>query len=135
MSRLDDAVQQMSGFNRLLGGHLVDWAPDLARTELTLRPELMNSQGIVHGGVYCSFLDFTCGMAGLYFDEGETRKTCVTLSLTTNFVSAVAEGVLHGSGRRTGGGRSIFYAQAELRDDAGNLAATAMGTFKYNHPR
>lgn len=135
MSRLNNVAQQMTGFNHLLGGRLVEWGPDIARTRLELRDELLNSQQIVHGGVYCAFLDFTCGMAGLYYPEGETRKTCVTLSLTTNFVGAVKGGALHGIGRRIGGGRSIFYAEAELRDDNGNLAATAMGTFKYNHPR
>lgn len=135
MSHLENIAQQMTGFNHLLGGRLVEWAPDLARTRLELRPELLNSQQIVHGGVYCAFLDFTCGMAGLFSPEGEARKTCVTLSLTTNFVSAVRSGALHGTGRRIGGGRSIFYAQAELHDDNGTLAATAMGTFKYNRPR
>lgn len=135
MSRLDNVMQQMTGFNHLLGGRLVDWSADLARTELTLRPELMNSQGIVHGGVYCAFLDFTCGMAGLYVPQDAPRKTCVTLSLTTNFVGAMRDGTLYGTGRRIGGGRSIFYAEAQLHDDSGALAATAMGTFKYNTPR
>ncbi|MDF1802052.1 PaaI family thioesterase [Thalassovita sp.] len=135
MSRLDHVTQQMTGFNHLVGGRLTDWGPDMAHTRLELRPELLNSQEIVHGGVYCTFLDFTCGMAGLYYPEGEARKACVTLSLTTNFISSTSAGALHGIGKRIGGGRKIFYTEAEIRDDAGTLLATAMGTFKYSQPR
>lgn len=135
MSRLDTVTQQTKGFNALLGGHLVDWGPDLSRTRLELRPELLNSQDIVHGGVYCAFLDFTCGMSGLYYPEGGTQLFCVTLSLTNNFIGAIRGGTLHGTGRRVGGGRNIFYAEGQIHDDDGNLAATAMGTFKYTTPR
>jgi len=135
MSRLEHIAQRMTGFNHLLGAELTGWEPDMAQTRLELRPELLNSQEIVHGGVYCTFLDFTCGMAGIYYAEDEPRKACVTLSLTTNFVSSTSTGALIGIGRRIGGGRKIFYAEAEIRDEAGTLLATAMGTFKYSQPR
>lgn len=135
MSRLDEITQVMSGFNREMGFRLVDWSAECARTEVAIQPQHLNSQGIVHGGLYCAFLDFNCGIAGNYHDEDEPAKSCITLSLTTNFVSSARGGKLLGIGRKIGGGRKIFYAEAEIRDEAGTPLATAMGTFKYSHQR
>ncbi len=133
MHDLTRLPQLATGFNQHLGFELLDWSPALARTRVTLRPEMLNSQGIVHGGLYCTFLDFNCGLAGIHHEPDEAPKSCITLSLTTNFVAPARTGTLHGTGRVIGGGRKIFYAEAQIHDDDGALLATATGTFKYSH--
>jgi acyl-coenzyme A thioesterase PaaI-like protein len=55
----------------------------------------------------------------------------MTLSLTTNFIASVKAGRLYTEGRRTGGGKSVFFAEGEVRDAEDRLIATATGTFKY----
>lgn len=35
------------------------WTPELTRTRLPYRPELLNSRGDVHGGALMAALDFT----------------------------------------------------------------------------
>lgn len=48
---------------------------------------------------------------------------------------ADAPGALVAHGQATGGGRSICFCTAELRDGAGGLVAHAMGTLRYlDHP-
>ena len=135
MNRFESVTQTMTGFNRMMDFRLVGWEPDLSKTFTAITPDMLNSQGIVHGGVYCAFLDFTCGMAGVYHAEGEEPRTCMTLSLTTNFVASTGTGALHGTGRRIGGGRSIFYVESEIRDDDNRLLATSLGTFKYTRTK
>lgn len=128
-------VQMQKGFNRKLGIELVDWTEAGALGRLTLAPDLLNSNGIAHGGLYCTLLDFACGIAGCYAPPDAPPKACVTLSLTTNFIASASVGTLHVRARRTGGGRKVFFAEAEITDDHGARMATATGTFRYITPR
>ncbi len=131
MNKVTPEMQPIVGFNKLLGSQLVDWGPDFAKARLEITDKLLNVQGILHGGVYCAFLDFACGMSGTFNGHGNNRKLCVTLNLSTNFISSVSGGVIHAEARRVGGGRSIYFSEAAIHDDAGQLLATATGTFKY----
>lgn len=125
-------AQTASGFNPHMGFELVDWTPGYARTRVTIADMHLNSQGIVHGGVYCSLLDFASGVCGVHPDEKGAAETCMTLSLTTNFVAGVAGGTLYCTARKVGGGYSIFFVEATIEDAEGRTLATSMGTFKYN---
>lgn len=59
-------VQVSAGFNNLLGINLLESGPDGALGQLALRPEHLNCNDIAHGGIYCTLLDFGCGIAGRY---------------------------------------------------------------------
>ena len=77
-------------------------------------------------------IDTAAGYAGCYCAEPGRVRRAVTLSLTTSFIAAAMEGaILTAKARRTGGGRSIYFARCELVDDAGRLIATGEGSFKY----
>lgn len=128
-------VQVSTGFNKMLGITLLEWGPEGMMGQLRMTPDMLNSSGIAHGGIYCTLLDFGCGVAGCYAPEGAPPKFCVTLSLTTNFLASAAGGVLTVRARRSGGGRKVFFAEAEIRDETGALMATATGTFRYISPR
>ena len=133
MTDLPELPAQLgTGFNAAQGFTLVEWSPGHARTRVRLRPDHMNSQGMVHGGFYCAFMDFSCGILGVHPDDNPPAPSCMTLSLTTNFLAAAKDGTLHCTARRTGGGYTIYYAEAQITDDAGRPLATAIGTFKYN---
>ena len=43
-------------------------------------------------------------------------------------------GRLTATGRATGGGRSVCFCEAEIRNEAGQVTAKAMGTFRYRTP-
>lgn len=45
--------------------------------------------------------------------------------------TGTAQGGLRASAHVTGGGRSVCFCEAELRDDQGQTVARAMGTFRY----
>jgi uncharacterized protein (TIGR00369 family) len=120
-----------SGLRTLLGIGLTKWSPDRALVEMEIAPHHLNRSGLLHGGILATLLDTALGYAGCFMAEpGEVRRT-LTLSLTTNFIASVKAGRLRTEGRRTGGGKTIFFAEGEVRDADSRLIATATGTFKY----
>lgn len=115
----------------LLGFRMTGWAPDWAQFELPIGPHLSNRYGIPHGGVYTTLLDTVMGHAGCYTGDSARRQLAMTLSLTTQFLARPAGTRLIGEGRRTGGGRSTYFAEGTLRDDTGITVATGTAVFRY----
>lgn len=117
-------------FNAHIGCRLVDWGHGKARIELDVEPKHLNSQGIGHGGLLLSLLDSACGACGSLEPPPAPRSMSVTLSLSANFVQAMRGNKLIAEGTVTGGGRKIYFADATVRDETGQLIATASGAFK-----
>lgn len=118
-------------FARLLGMELVDWTAEHAVIRQPIRPEITNRQGIPHGGLYASLLDTAMGYAGCFTGDADDRRFAVTLTLTTSFLARPQGEVLLCKGWRTGGGKSTFFAEARVEDEAGTLVATGSGAFRY----
>ena len=133
--RLADERANPSAFQEHMGYELLAWTPDHAVLGYSIQPEHMNRTGRLHGGVVATLLDTTMGYSGVHPDGSSGARSCVTLSLTVNFVGAVSEGRLTIEARRTGGGKTIFFAEGNVRDAAGNLIATATGSFRYITPK
>lgn len=96
---------------------------------LEVGPQHLNRLGLLHGGFVSMLLDNGCGVA-LRLALGDMEADVVTVSLTVNFIASVSEGRVTATGRITGGGRSLKFAEAELRGADGRLLATASATFK-----
>ena len=126
-----DLIEDSYPMQRLIGFHMVDWSEGYARFELPLRAELMNRYGIPHGGLYAVLLDTVLGYAGSFTGDAVRKQMVMTLSLTTNFLSRPSGRVLFGEGRRTGGGKSTYFAEGTVTDETGVLVATGSGTFRY----
>ncbi len=121
-----------AAYGALIGYRLVAWREDYAEIEIDLGPQHLNGHGIPHGGLIMTLLDSACGYAGVYCPVPGNVRHAVTLSLTTQFVGqARGFGRLTATGRKTGGGRSIYFTTGEVRDADGRLIAQASGTFRY----
>ena len=132
MSDLDPRlVEPPYPFQDLMGFRMAGWRDGWARFELPLRPELGNRYGIPHGGVYAVLLDTVMGFSGCWTGDPDRPQLAMTLSLTTNFLGRPEGDLMIGEGRRTGGGRSTFFAEGTIRDGAGNLVTTGTGVFRY----
>jgi len=129
--------EKKSEFQKLLGFELTEWAPDHAVIELPLARHLLNRQDIPHGGVHATLLDTAMGYAGCYTGDAQNPALALTLSLTASYVSVPGPEAtrLIATGQRTGGGKSSFFARAELRDDTGKLIAEGTGVFRARQPR
>lgn len=133
MSDLDRLLQgePPSGLQRLLGYRLIGWETDFARLELPLEPKVLNRQGLPHGGIHATLLDTAMGFAGCHTGDPERRQMALTLSLTVNYLGQAGGDRLIAEARRTGGGRSTFFAEGTVHDDMGTLVATGSGVFRY----
>ena len=118
-------------FQSLLGFRMTDWSEDYARFELPVTEALGNRYGIPHGGVYATLLDTVMGFAACYTGDPENRWLAMTLSLNVNYLAQPAGSLLIAEGRRTGGGRKSFFADALITDDTGIKVAAGTGVFRY----
>jgi uncharacterized protein (TIGR00369 family) len=97
--------------------------------ELDLEPRHLNRQGTLQGGVSATLLDAACGYAALRQEDG-TLWNAVTLMLTISYLERISAGRVRAIGEVTHAGRSIYFSSARLVSEAGELVATAQGTFK-----
>ncbi|MGD1877532.1 MAG: PaaI family thioesterase [Kiloniellaceae bacterium] len=127
-----DPLRAHGGFADLVGYTLVTWQEDIAEVALTVEDRHLNRSGVMHGGVLTTLIDTACGYCGCYAPKGETPKRAFTLSLTCNFVGTGRLGRrMTARARRSGGGKSLFFADCEVLDDDGRVIGTGQGTFKY----
>ena len=124
-------LEAPSALQTHLGYHLTEWSEGFARVELPLTPVLMNRQGLPHGGMHATLLDTAMGFAGCYTGDPERAQMALTLSLTVNYLGQARGDVLIAEARRTGGGKSTYFAEGEVRDETGALIATGSGVFRY----
>lgn len=97
-----------------------------SRVELDACSRLHSLYGMLHGGVPATIIDSACGIAvGSMLGPGEV---CVTVDLRVNYISNLREGVILAEGRVLHKGGRTGVAQAEVRDEVGNLIAVGMST-------
>ncbi len=128
----DDPIRYHGGFADLLGYELTAWGPDTAELTLKIATKHLNRSGVVHGGVVTTLIDTACSYSGCFCSVAGNVRRSFSLSLTTQFIGLAREGaVLTARARRIGGGRTIFFADCELRDQDGTLIGKGEGSFKY----
>ena len=129
---LDPAlIEDPYEYQKLLGFEIKAGSNDYARFELPITEKLGNRYGIPHGGVYATLLDTVMGFAACYTGDPDERRLAMTLSLNVNYLAQPAGTVLIAEGRKTGGGRKSFFAEAWITDDTGVKVATGTGVFRY----
>lgn len=98
-----------------------------SRISLELRPELMNSFEVSHGGVIMTMLDVAMAVAARTTHEHVGGIMTVDMSLS--FIRS-AKGRIVAEGRLLRGGNSLHFCEGEAFDESGELVAKSLGTFK-----
>lgn len=114
-----------------LGLELLEKVNGTMRLRFAPRPEHLNSWNGIHGGVLMSLLDVAFSSAARSLDVSCIGAT--TVELKANFLAAATDAVL-GEGRAQRAGRSLIFAEGELRSADGTLVAKGTGTFKLVYP-
>lgn len=114
-------------FASLLGVQLTEHGGGHAVLEVELRPELLNSVGVAHGGVTMTLLDIAMSIAARTRDPKGVMA--FTIEMKTSFLSP-AKGKLIVQGNCLQLGRSVAFCEGEAHDPQGALVARASGTFK-----
>jgi uncharacterized protein (TIGR00369 family) len=120
-------ILQQQAFSRLLGAELTRLERDCTELQLALRPELLQQNGFVHGGVLCYLADNALTYAG-----GLALGTrVVTAEFKINYVRpalgslVVARAAVVHAGKRQAVCRCDVFVDA---DGGERLVATALGT-------
>ena len=119
-------------FVQMLGIELLRFEAGEAEMSLTLRPELLNSWEVAHGGVTMTLLDVVMAHAARapYEPGGESRPGVVTVEMKTTFMRP-GTGRLHGRGTLLHRTASMAFCEGSVFDAEGKLVAHATGTFKF----
>lgn len=125
-ARIEEALRRVP-FARLLGIEPGTIERGAATLHLTVRDELRQVRGLLHGGVTASLIDTAAAFAIIpLLREGESTAT---VDLTVHYLRPLTAGRLTATARVLRAGRRLVTVSAELTDEAGNLAATALTTY------
>lgn len=128
---MSDTLNTINPFLTQMGIQLLKWSDGSAEFEMPIQPWHMNRQGALQGGVVSTLVDAACGYAGFYSPPGAPEVHGVTITLNVNFVASTNHGKLIAKARKIGGGRKIFFSEAEVYTEEGVLIASGQGSFKY----
>ena len=99
---------------------------------LDVRPELLNPNGVVHGGALFSMADTVMGAA--LYTTLEPGESCATIEIKIHFLQPVIKGKIRCRTRLVQRGRRIAVLESHI--SVGRLqVAQALGTFAIFAPR
>lgn len=116
-------------FLKLLGAELLEWGPGSCMWKLDVRPEYLNTQDALHGGVVATLLDIACAYSCFCPSSGQLKHRASTISLTTQYLFPIKEKSVLARGWHIGGGSRIQFAEAELLEND-TVVAKASGNFR-----
>ena len=117
----------LPGFARLMGVELTLTELDRIIGSLTVREELTNGGGIIHGGALMAFAD-TLGAIGTMVNLPDGADT-TTIESKTNFIAAGPTGtILTGEATPIHRGRTTMIWQTRITREDGRLVAMVTQT-------
>ena len=119
--------EQVKHFDELIGTEWLSDDPDEARVRISLRDELRQPFGLMHGGVMLTLVESVCSWATAraVYDDG---MGAMAQSINVSFMRPVTEGGVEVSAKARHRGRTSWVWQAEVVDDAGKVCALAQMT-------
>jgi acyl-CoA thioesterase len=114
-------------FSRLLGIELVEVTSGSATLSLEVRDDLKQNHGVVHGGAIASLIDSAMAYAIIPLLTAKEKVT--TVDLTISYLRPLTRGRATAKATVVRAGRRLFVVTAEVLDDGGKLAATALSTY------
>jgi uncharacterized protein (TIGR00369 family) len=124
--RIQKAVKSVP-YAKLLGFELDEVSPGAATLGLKIRKDLMQNNGVVHGGAIASLIDTATAFAIIPLLTPEEKVT--TVDLTISYLRPITKGRVTAVAKVVRAGRRLFVVSAEVKDADGTLAATALSTY------
>jgi len=123
----EDPRELLSHFDALIGTEWLDDDPAHARVRVTMRDELRQPVGLLHGGVMSSLVESVCSRATALVVMGE-GMIAMGQSISVSFIRPITEGhaEVHAHARHRG--RTTWVWDAEVKDAEERLCALAQMT-------
>ena len=115
------------GFDGLYGLELLELTDELVRGRVTVRDELKQPAGLVHGGVHAAIAESLAsfGTAVAVIPQG---KLAMGLSNQTSFLRPITQGVIDAKATRRHRGRTTWVWEVEIFDDQARLCVLSRVT-------
>ena len=128
MSLAAEIQDRLKGiFPELLGIRLTEVTPERVLAELTVRPEICTTGGVMHGGAFMAFAD-TLGAVGTVANLPPGART-TTIESKTNFIGAAPVGArVIGESTPVHRGRTTMVWQTRISAESGKLLALVTQT-------
>jgi uncharacterized protein (TIGR00369 family) len=122
------------GFDALYGLVITEVSDELMRGEVTVREELKQLAGLVHGGVYASIAESlaSLGTALAVMADG---KIASGLSNQTSFLRPITGGRIQAVAIRKHRGRTTWVWEVEITDDEDRLCVLTRMTIAVRDAR
>ncbi|MGQ9722480.1 MAG: PaaI family thioesterase [Candidatus Jordarchaeum sp.] len=115
-----------SPFYKLIGMEVVDIKESYSRLRIPFKKELLQIQGVAHGGVVASIADAAVAIA--LFSLVDLNDILSTIELKVNYLAPVKSGEIIAEGRIVHKGSRIALGDAEVRNE-GKLVGKALVTY------
>jgi 1,4-dihydroxy-2-naphthoyl-CoA hydrolase len=124
---------QVTGFDALYGLEILSLGDDEATARVTVRDEVKQPAGLVHGGVFASMAEALTSFATwkVVSQEGMSAQG---LSNQTSFLRPILQGTIHATARRRHRGRTTWVWEVDITDDEGRLCALVRMTVAVRQP-
>ena len=110
------------GFDGLYGLRVTSAEDGRVCGEITVRDELKQPAGLVHGGVYAAMAESLASLGtGVAVMAG--GRVAMGLSNLTSFMRPITSGTIHGEALAQHRGRTTWVWEVRMTDDAGRLCA------------
>jgi len=110
------------GFDRLYGLELLAYSDEAVRAQVTVRDELKQPMGLVHGGVYAAIAESIASFATFAAVSGD-GNVATGLANATSFLRPITTGVIHALAERKHRGRRTWVWDVSFTDDGERLCA------------
>ena len=115
-----------SPFYRLLGMEVVDIKENYSRLRIPFKKELLQIQGVAHGGVVASIADAAVAIA--LFSLVDLNDILSTIELKVNYLAPIKSGEIIAEGRIIHKGSRIAVGEADVWNE-GRLVGKALSTY------
>ena len=112
----------LTGFDALYGLEIDRLTEAEVTARVSVRDELRQPAGLIHGGVLASIAESTTTLATARAVEPD-GKAAQGISNQTSFLRPIVGDTIHAVARRRHRGRTTWVWEVELSDDAGRLCA------------
>jgi uncharacterized protein (TIGR00369 family) len=112
------------------GVRLVEIGKGHARGKIDIRPELLNPNKILHGGVLGMLADTVAIFGCVYLYE---VASVTTVSMTISYFKSVTSGSVTATAKMLSQGKSISHWQVDITDDDGHLLAAGFVSYSIKH--
>lgn len=126
LERIQKALDDLP-FAKLIGIELDQISEGVATLGLQVRNNLMQNNGVVHGGAIASLIDTAAAFAIVSLLSSGERVT--TVDLTVSYLRPLTTGRARATARVVRAGRRLITVSGEVLDDGGKLVATALTTY------